>query len=68
MDFIKSNYDKQVIEVSAKTGFGLDKFKQYLIDSFFNGDISINEIYVSNSRQKEALINSRKYLMDALKP
>lgn len=26
MDFIKSNYDKQVIEVSAKTGFGLDKF------------------------------------------
>lgn len=67
MDFIKSNYDKQVIEVSAKTGFGLDKFKQYIKDSFFNGDISINELYVSNSRQKEALLNARKYLMDALK-
>lgn len=67
MDFIKNQYKHKVIEVSAKTGAGLNKFKEYIKESFFRGDVSIDEIYISNSRQKEALINSKKHLMDAIK-
>ncbi len=55
--------NKPVIMVSAKEGFGLDKLEQTIIDMFFDGEISFNDqVYITNARQKQALIEAEKSL------
>ena len=61
---------KHIIEISAKTGEGLDKLKDIIKDMFFNGEIKTDDIYVANNRHIEALLRSKEnieYAINALK-
>lgn len=62
----KKEYSEKIIEVSAKTCEGLENFKDYIVESFFSGKMTIGDIYVTNERQKEALIKAHKYLDGAI--
>ncbi|WP_029323696.1 tRNA uridine-5-carboxymethylaminomethyl(34) synthesis GTPase MnmE [Butyrivibrio sp. AE3004] len=53
-----------VIKTSMIDDTGIDELKHIITNLFFNGDISLkDEIYITNIRQKEALLNS----LDSLK-
>ncbi len=43
------------IEISAKTGIGIEKLKQQIKYLFFNGEIDSESLIISNTRHKEAL-------------
>ncbi|QGU96750.1 tRNA uridine-5-carboxymethylaminomethyl(34) synthesis GTPase MnmE [Clostridium bovifaecis] len=60
---LNSNY---VIEVSAKTGEGLDKFKEVIKELFFRGEVSAKEVMVTNTRHKEALIRAKESLASSI--
>ncbi len=48
--------NKEVIDFSAKERLGFDELEYYLKECFYKDDLSFNdEIYLSNTRQKEAL-------------
>lgn len=53
---IKEYIDAPVISISAKDETGVDDFKEFLKEQYYNGMIKYNdEIYISNVRHKEAL-------------
>ncbi|WP_160692849.1 tRNA uridine-5-carboxymethylaminomethyl(34) synthesis GTPase MnmE [Clostridium sp. C2-6-12] len=43
------------IDISAKTGKGIDDLKNVIKDLFFNGEINSESLIVSNARHKQAL-------------
>ena len=43
------------IDISAKTGKGLDDLKDMIKDLFFNGEINSESLIISNTRHKQAL-------------
>ena len=43
------------IDISAKTGKGIDNLKNMIKDLFFNGEINSESLIVSNTRHKQAL-------------
>ncbi len=46
----------EIIEISAKTGEGMDRLEEAIKSLFFAGEISFNdEIYITNVRQKDEL-------------
>ncbi len=54
-----------VISFSAKTGDGLDELEQYIKKQFYLNHISFNdEIYISNERQKQAILESYHSLLN----
>ena len=56
---IKSHLDKMIIDISAKEQTGFETFYQELNDMFFHGNLSYNdEIYITNMRHKEALMEA----------
>ena len=56
---IKKLIDSEPIEISAKENVGLDILEYRIRKMFYDGMISFNdEIYITNLRHKEALINS----------
>lgn len=63
----KQNIEKEVsndvFSISAKENQGLEQLEKWIIDRFFEGTISFNdEVFISNIRQNEALIECRKSL------
>lgn len=51
--------DKEIFQISAKCDTGLGDVKQCIKDMFFKGEISFNDqVYITNARHKEALIDS----------
>ncbi|BDR68505.1 tRNA modification GTPase MnmE [Clostridium tetani] len=56
-----------IIEISAKMGFGLEDLKEYIKDLFFKGDIQTDSIIITNTRHKEALIRAKESCNTALK-
>jgi len=51
--------DCTVISISAKENIGIDSLKNEIKSMFFNGDIRLNdEVYITNARQKNALVNA----------
>jgi len=51
--------DCSVISISAKENIGIDSLKEEIKNMFFNGDIKLNdEVYITNARQKNALVNA----------
>ncbi len=57
----------QVIEVSAKNQYGIDKFENIVKDMFFEGNLSFNnEIYITNVRHKAALQDARNSLQKVI--
>ena len=56
---ITSHLDKMIIDISAKEQTGFEEFYQELNDMFFHGNLSYNdEIYITNMRHKEALMEA----------
>lgn len=56
---IEKHTDKPVISFSSKTGDGLDQLEEYIKKQFYLDHISFNdEIYISNERQKQAVVES----------
>lgn len=52
-----------VIEISAKTGQGIEELEQTIRDMFYHGKISFNsEIYITNMRHKKALMEAYESL------
>ncbi len=54
---------KDIMTFSAKTGEGLDKLEEYLIQHFLHKNIDTGkDIYITNIRQKESLIRAKESL------
>ncbi len=52
-------YNFPILSFSAKSLDGLEILEKTITDMFFNGDISSNDqLYITNSRQQEALLNA----------
>lgn len=66
----KTVLDKDIVEISAKNGEGIEQFGDILKRMFFNGDISYNDdIYITSMRQKNNLenaLNSIDMVIDAI--
>lgn len=61
---IKKYTDRPLISFSAKTGDGLNELEEYIKKQFYLNHISFNdEIYISNERQKQAIIESYHSLL-----
>ena len=45
----------RTIEISAKTGFGIENLKEEIKNLFFNGEIDSESLIISNTRHKQAL-------------
>ena len=48
----------RTIEISAKTGFGIENLKEEIKTLFFNGEIDSESLIISNTRHKQALYRS----------
>lgn len=46
------------IDISAKTGMGIDDLKNMIKNLFFNGEINSESLIISNTRHKQALYRS----------
>jgi len=57
---------KNMIYISAKTGFGLESLKDKIKELFFNGKIDGESVIVSNTRHKEALYRAKDNSLLAL--
>ncbi len=61
---IKANPEWKYVEISAKTQDGISDFYEILKDMFFEGSLSFNdEIYITNIRHKNALMEAEQSLM-----
>lgn len=56
----------KIIEISAKTGFGVDNLKKYIKELFFKGEINSESLIISNTRHKEALFRTDENCRKAL--
>lgn len=60
---IKSKTLHPIISVSVKENIGLSELEQTIKDMFFGGELSFNEdIYITNDRHREALIQTQESL------
>lgn len=55
------------IEISAKTGFGIDLLKEKIKELFFNGTIDSESLMITNTRHKQALYRAMDNLQLGLK-
>ena len=53
------------IEISAKTGFGIEDLKAKIKDMFFSGEVDSESLIISNSRHKQALIRALENCIEA---
>lgn len=68
---ITSKITAPMIDISAKTGEGMDAFRQALTNMFFHGNLSMNDqVYITNLRHKQALLeanHSLKQVLDSIR-
>ena len=55
-----------IIEISAKNGYGIDKLKASIKDMFFSGKINMSEVLLTNNRHKEAVYRAKERCLAAL--
>ena len=56
--------DHEIIRISAKNKSGLDELERKITECFFSGGLSCSdELYITNQRQKTALIEAEKSLV-----
>jgi len=65
IDFLKELLEENIIEVSVIEGYGVDKLKSRIKDIFFTGQFNSNELILTNSRHKEALIRTKECIDSA---
>lgn len=62
-DDIKKIINTEPIEISAKENIGINDIKNKIKEMFYDGMVSYNhEIFITNARHKEALVNAKKSL------
>lgn len=57
---------KNIYSISAKTGEGIDKVRAAIKDMFFKGEISTNNVIITNTRHKEALLRAYECIVSAI--
>lgn len=58
-DEIRSCTDSEIIPMSAKNRTGIEKLTQAISEMFFHGELKVNdEVYLTNLRHKEALMDT----------
>ena len=64
LKYVGANAEKlPIIKTSTKENIGIDIFENQIKEMFFNGQISFNdEVYITNMRHKEALMDALKSL------
>jgi tRNA modification GTPase len=65
-DELKDLNSQFIIEVSAKTGEGIEKLKDSIKQLFFRGEVTSKEAMITNARHKQALIRARESCVSAL--
>lgn len=61
---MKNLTNKDIIPISAKENFGIDELEKWITDMYFQGKIDLtNEIYITNIRHKEAIMESKNSLL-----
>jgi tRNA modification GTPase len=55
-----------IIEVSARTGEGLDKLKSAIKQLFFKGEVASKDAMITNARHKQALFRAREGCIAAI--
>lgn len=59
MTHVSENNNLRVIKTSTKENIGMDLFEDTIKEMFFGGEIAVNdEIYITNERHKEALMEA----------
>ncbi|MDE7417147.1 MAG: tRNA uridine-5-carboxymethylaminomethyl(34) synthesis GTPase MnmE [Lachnospiraceae bacterium] len=67
-DIVKKMTQVSIIKTSAKENIGMDEFEETIKKLFFGGEIAVNdEIYITNQRHKEALMESYESMEMVLK-
>ncbi len=56
---LKNLNTKYIIDISAKTGYNLERLKAVIKELFFKGEIKAQSIMITNSRHREALIRAK---------
>ncbi len=65
---LRKKIDWDCILFSNKTGDGLEKLENYIVDSFLSGDISYNDqVYLTSVRHREAVESAYKNLDQVMK-
>lgn len=65
--WIISKINAPVVEISAKTGEGMEELYGIIKDMFFHGKLSMNdEVYITNLRHKQALAEAEQSLEQVL--
>ncbi|MFV0343028.1 MAG: tRNA uridine-5-carboxymethylaminomethyl(34) synthesis GTPase MnmE [Anaerocolumna sp.] len=60
---VNSITEKEVFSISTKENSGIEQLEEWIVSKFFGGNISFNEeVFISNVRQREALMDCRKSL------
>ena len=63
METLKNRVNRPVISVSAKEETGIRELEKEIKNMFFSGEISFNdEVYITNARHKEALMEAAESL------
>ena len=58
-EMISSHLNKKIIKVSMKENQGVDELEEAIKELFFHGQLEFNnEVYITNTRHKAALINT----------
>ncbi|WP_346896682.1 tRNA uridine-5-carboxymethylaminomethyl(34) synthesis GTPase MnmE [Clostridium sp. UBA7503] len=55
-----------IYSISAKTGKGIDEVRTAIKDMFFKGEISTNNVIITNTRHKEALLRAYECIESAI--
>ncbi len=55
-----------IYNISAKTGEGIDEVRTVIKDMFFKGEISTNNVIITNTRHKEALLRAYECIESAI--
>lgn len=59
--------DAPMIEISAKTGEGMNAFRETIARMFFHGNLSMNDqVYITNLRHKQALMEADESLQEVM--
>lgn len=65
--WITKRMQSPVVELSARTGEGIEELRKCLTDMFFHGKLSMNdEVYITNLRHKQALQEAGSSLRQVL--
>lgn len=65
-DDLKELNSKYMINISVKTGEGINEVKATIKELFFKGEINANNIIITNTRHKEALFRAKESIVSAI--